>query len=88
MADEIKTLDDLKDVVTEDIGGVQGAAEDEAISREPQRDELGRSYATGKRKDAVARVWIKPGLGCEIWGIYIPYFQRTEITHYIGFQCA
>ena len=31
--------------------------------REPQRDSLGRSYATGKRKDAVARVWIKPGSG-------------------------
>jgi len=30
---------------------------------EPVRDELGRSYATGKRKDAVARVWIKPGSG-------------------------
>ncbi|KPU84501.1 30S ribosomal protein S9 [Marinosulfonomonas sp. PRT-SC04] len=27
------------------------------------RDNLGRSYATGKRKDAVARVWIKPGSG-------------------------
>lgn len=26
-------------------------------------DDLGRSYATGKRKDAVARVWIKPGTG-------------------------
>ena len=31
--------------------------------RAPQRDKLGRSYATGKRKDAVARVWIKPGSG-------------------------
>lgn len=30
---------------------------------EPQRDAQGRSYATGKRKDAVARVWIKPGSG-------------------------
>jgi small subunit ribosomal protein S9 len=30
---------------------------------EPKRDELGRSYATGKRKNAVARVWIKPGTG-------------------------
>ena len=30
---------------------------------EPVIDEHGRSYATGKRKDAVARVWIKPGLG-------------------------
>ena len=26
-------------------------------------DSLGRAYATGKRKDAVARVWIKPGTG-------------------------
>jgi small subunit ribosomal protein S9 len=26
-------------------------------------DEFGRSYATGKRKDAVARVWVKPGTG-------------------------
>jgi small subunit ribosomal protein S9 len=31
--------------------------------REPIRDKLGRAYATGKRKDAVARVWIKPGSG-------------------------
>ena len=31
--------------------------------REPQRDALGRAYATGKRKDAVARVWIRPGSG-------------------------
>jgi small subunit ribosomal protein S9 len=29
----------------------------------PRRDALGRSYATGKRKDAIARVWIKPGTG-------------------------
>ncbi len=30
---------------------------------EPVRDAQGRSYATGKRKDAVARVWVKPGSG-------------------------
>ncbi|MBC6404735.1 MAG: 30S ribosomal protein S9 [Rhodospirillales bacterium] len=29
----------------------------------PKRDNQGRSYATGRRKDAVARVWIKPGSG-------------------------
>ena len=34
-----------------------------AASREPVRDAQGRSYATGKRKNAVARVWIKPGNG-------------------------
>jgi len=34
-----------------------------AAAREPQRDAQGRAYATGKRKNAVARVWIKPGKG-------------------------
>ena len=60
MAEDIKTLDDLKEAV----GGetVEAVVEIE-VSREPVRDELGRSYATGKRKDAVARVWIKPGSG-------------------------
>ena len=31
--------------------------------REPLRDAQGRAYATGKRKNAIARVWIKPGRG-------------------------
>lgn len=52
MAETTTSLEDLKDVVTE-----------AAPPREPKKDELGRSYATGKRKDAVARVWIKPGTG-------------------------
>ena len=62
MADQINSLEELKDAVTDDIGGVAAAAELDA-PREPVRDELGRSYATGKRKDATARVWIKPGSG-------------------------
>ena len=69
MADEIKSLDDLKSAV-DGAGGVTAAPEagaemvaEVAINREPVRDEHGRSYATGKRKDAVARVWIKPGTG-------------------------
>ena len=35
----------------------------DAVVREPQIDSLGRAYATGKRKNAIARVWIKPGSG-------------------------
>ena len=60
MAD-IKSLDDLKAAV----GGATSAAATvaAAIVRTPMRDKLGRAYATGKRKDAVARVWIKPGTG-------------------------
>ena len=57
MADQINTLEELSAVA-----GDETVAE-EVIVREPVRDELGRSYATGKRKDAVARVWIKPGSG-------------------------
>ena len=35
----------------------------DAASREPQIDKFGRAYATGKRKNAIAKVWIKPGKG-------------------------
>ncbi|MEL6517517.1 MAG: 30S ribosomal protein S9 [Pseudomonadota bacterium] len=60
MAEEIKSLDELNAVA----GGDDAAVVAEALApREPVRDSLGRSYATGKRKDAVARVWIKPGSG-------------------------
>ena len=59
MADEIKSLEELQGAVE----GAEGVVVEEAIAREPVRDELGRSYATGKRKDAVARVWVKPGSG-------------------------
>lgn len=34
-----------------------------ASTREPVKDALGRSYATGKRKEAVARVWLSRGSG-------------------------
>lgn len=48
------SLEALKDVSVSDVA---------AQPAEPKRDELGRSYATGRRKDAVARVWVKPGSG-------------------------
>ncbi len=50
---------DLKDIAA----AAPAAEAQEAAPREPKRDALGRSYATGRRKDAVARVWIKPGSG-------------------------
>ena len=56
MAD-IKSLDDLKSAVS------AAPAQEAAPVRVPVRDKLGRAYATGKRKNAVARVWIKPGTG-------------------------
>jgi small subunit ribosomal protein S9 len=68
------TLADLKEA----LAARQAAAEAEAATtgappapvlvstqpkREPKRDALGRSYATGRRKESTARVWIKPGKG-------------------------
>ena len=53
------TLADLKSIVTPEAT----SAASDAPKREPKRDALGRSYATGRRKNAVARVWIKPGKG-------------------------
>jgi small subunit ribosomal protein S9 len=56
-----------------EAAAVEAAAEDapppppppqiEAVLREQQLDKYGRAYATGRRKDAVARVWLKPGSG-------------------------
>ena len=44
-------------------GAANAAAQQQRELPEPQRDAQGRSYATGKRKNAVARVWVKPGKG-------------------------
>ncbi len=52
-------LQDLKELT----GEAAAVAVDVTEERTPVVDDLGRSYATGKRKDAVARVWVKPGSG-------------------------
>jgi len=57
-ATQSRTLADLKDLAV-----AQTVPAADAIKREPKRDALGRSYATGRRKNAIARVWIKPGKG-------------------------
>ena len=46
-----------------DLGREAAPAAPEAPKHEQKLDAQGRAYATGKRKDAVARVWIKPGPG-------------------------
>ncbi len=58
-------LTDLKDLVEGgEVATTAGAVVDAAPAVvEPKIDAQGRSYATGKRKNAIARVWIKPGKG-------------------------
>ncbi len=55
-AEAAKTITDLAD-----LGEAAPPTELEVV--EPKIDAQGRSYATGKRKNAIARVWIKPGAG-------------------------
>jgi len=58
MGEETHTLEDLKEVAA-----TMGPVETLAAMAVPKIDPQGRSYATGRRKNAVARVWIKPGMG-------------------------
>ncbi|MES1984689.1 MAG: 30S ribosomal protein S9, partial [Pseudomonadota bacterium] len=78
MSDNRQSLSDLADLTSaapvaatvsadasapvENAAPVQPAAPTMPL-REQEIDGLGRAYATGRRKDAVARVWIKPGSG-------------------------
>ena len=55
MSDTMQSLDQL--------GSLKTAVSPEAPKYVKKVDKYGRAYATGKRKDAVARVWIKPGSG-------------------------
>ena len=70
MSEGTKSLADLAELVDgpapKDDGAEtrdEGPAIRDLETVKSQIDEHGRTYATGKRKDAVARVWVKPGLG-------------------------
>lgn len=73
---DAKTLEDLGELT----GGV--AVDEPAAPVYVQKlDAQGRAYATGKRKDAVARVWLKPGPGKIIVNgkEYVAYFARPVL---------
>ncbi len=61
MAEETKSFGDLKSTLIK--AKPQTPAGQTAEPGTAKRDSKGRAYATGRRKDAVARVWIKPGRG-------------------------
>ncbi len=68
---EVKDLKDLGEAVKADAPEAKAEvaeapkveAEAAPEKKEPKLDAQGRAYATGRRKDAAARVWIKPGSG-------------------------
>jgi small subunit ribosomal protein S9 len=57
MSDAVETLEDIKSL------GSEAAVAAPVIPVEPKIDAHGRAYGTGRRKSAVARVWVKPGSG-------------------------
>ena len=73
-------LEDLKKEI------VAAAPVEQTIVREPKKDKFGRAYATGRRKDASARVWIKMGSGkMTVNGMDVEkYFSRPVLRMIIN----
>ena len=76
---ETNSLDDLSKLKVDD--------KEEAIVNEPKIDTLGRSYATGRRKESTARVWVKRGTGrISINGKeMVNYFARPVLQMQLNF---
>ncbi len=76
------SLAELKDLVS----AAGGPAAEGAVVVAPKRDAQGRSYATGRRKNAIARVWVKPGKGNIVVNgkPSTTYFARPVLRMVIG----
>jgi small subunit ribosomal protein S9 len=83
MAEDKKTFEDLKDLGNTATVAAQETAE---VARERVVDAQGRSYATGKRKNAIARVWVKAGSGRVIVNgkDQLEYFARPVLRMMIA----
>ena len=57
------SLENLKDTLEKGSSNNSNPVVEDESSKSPKIDQHGRSYATGKRKNAVARVWVKSGSG-------------------------
>ena len=64
-----------------ELGTVAAVAQPAAAVHVQKLDKSGRAYATGKRKDAIARVWVKPGSGKIIVNDkeFVAYFARPVL---------
>lgn len=81
MAEEKKTLEDLASV----SAGSEAAV---AAPAEPKIDAQGRAYGTGRRKNAIARVWVKAGSGkVTINGRDVEQYFARPVLRMILNQC-
>ena len=76
---ETNSLDDLSKLKVDE--------KEEVVVNEPKIDKLGRSYATGRRKESTARVWVKRGTGkISINGKeMVSYFARPVLQMQLNF---
>lgn len=83
---EINSLEELGGAVAASDSVVAENPENAAPVYEQKLDAQGRAYATGKRKNAIARVWVKPGTGKIIVGgkDYTEYFARPVLQMIIN----
>ena len=82
MAEENKDTNSL-----EELSKLKVDTNEEVVVNEPKIDTLGRSYATGRRKESTARVWVKRGTGkISINGKeMISYFARPVLQMQLNF---
>ena len=71
----------------DDLSKLKGDNKEEIVLNEPKIDTLGRSYATGRRKESTARVWVKRGTGkISINGKeMVSYFARPVLQMQLNF---
>ena len=82
MTEENKNTNSL-----DDLSKLKVDNEEEVVVNEPKIDTLGRSYATGRRKESTARVWVKRGTGkISINGKeMVNYFARPVLQMQLNF---
>ncbi len=82
MAEENKETNSL-----DDLSKLKVDNKEEVVVNEPKIDTLGRSYATGRRKESTARVWVKRGTGKILINgkEMISYFARPVLQMQLNF---
>ena len=81
------TEDNKKTNSIDDLSKLKVDNKEEVLVNEPKIDNLGRSYATGRRKESTARVWVKRGTGkISINGKeMVSYFARPVLQMQLNF---
>ena len=85
--ENIESIENIEINNLSDLSKLNGNVDISTLVREPKIDSLGRSYATGRRKESAARVWVKRGTGkISINGKdMMSYFARPVLQMQLNF---